>query len=305
MITQDDIQAYSDRRKELLNNKAFKSECGKCNGAGVVIKKRGGAKNNIFRKCSICRGSGEITKKEFGAKTIALSELFYKGYTRSDLRHMLIKTFRLNPATAEMDVSRAFHYIENEHSTNKKDVLSIHYRRYERIFRKYAELDIELVPKHLRGLRMFEALSIMIETLQSKERAFGMHAQNFSLKINQFNIAQKKVATRNKYDFKKLSLEELVEIKTLIDVAKKRTQASMVVDSDVAADMEFEKMTSAKRRKEEVEYDHPIQKVKTKKHRKEKEFQHVPMKTADDIKKKINESLKNSIIVSMNKKKNG
>ena len=304
MITQDDIEDYKNRRKELSNKASFKSECGKCNGEGVVIKKRGGAKNNIFRKCSICRGSGEITKKEFGAKTIALSELFYKGYTRSDLIHMLIKTFRLNPATAEMDVSRAFHFIENEHSTNKKDVLSIHYRRYEKIFRKYAELDLEQIPKAIRGLRMFEALSIMIETLQSKERAFGMHAKNFSLKINQFNLARKKVATRNVYDFKQLSLEDLVKVKALIDSAKSRSQASMIVDEDIAADTEFEKMTSAKRRNEEVEYDNPVQNIDTKKKPVIEEVIFRPRVTADDVKKKINDNLKNSIINRMKKTKN-
>ena len=296
MIKQEDKQSFFNKLEELKKQKKFIVVCEKCNGTGVSFQKRGSG-NNTFKKCGICSGKGTINKNDYTLKSIAAMDLFYKGYTRGEIIEFLVQHCGDTEGSATVYVSKAFYFVEHEHLMKKNDVLAIHYKRYEEIYRRNNEIEPEDIPAKFRAMRMFEVVTSMIETLQAKERAFGMHAKNFSIIVNQYRLAKKRSSSRNQYDLKKLPIEKLLEIKSMIETAKQRNNTPTVYKDTV--EDEANKMNTFAVSTKEFEYDSPIRKVNIIK--KENSLESKQGSTLDDVKNKMNEAFKLRIKESMKK----
>lgn len=292
MISTADKYFFNERMKQIKSSEWKNVTCSKCKGNGTIFKNRA-SKRYLYRKCSTCNGTGFISKGY--VKSHAVVDLFYKGYTRAEIADFLTVEFKLSENVIKNIMRDAFYYIENEHSAEIDDVLTLHYKRYEALYRKNAEIDFEKIPKQFRNLKMFETLNTMLDILQAKEKSFGMHNKNFSFQLNEYNIFKNRLEKVNKYDFSKLSLDELLELKTMLERSKE-------VDSieHIKTD-ETERFLEMPVEKREEPIDFPVKEIETTNKRKKLNDNKIKSKTLNQVRESMDKEFKKKMKIALKK----
>ncbi len=122
-------------------------------------------------------------------------------------------------STSATYTSFAVDMLREEYEKDKTTMIGLHLKRYDNIYLDNFDPKLpDNIPVNIRRSVKIDRNAIAMESLMNKEKLLGMHTDNFFIQIN--NIKKEKEEERNilesKLDFSKLEVEELIELKSLI-----------------------------------------------------------------------------------------
>lgn len=145
--------------------------------------------------------------------------------------------------------------IRKEFSLEKENLISVHILRYEEIWNKNFNINLEhLKPGYRNAIKCDHYITAM-ETLFQKERLLGVHSKKYKEKIKE--LKPNKEIEKLDFDLDKLSFEEQLEVSTLLEKCKpidKINREAVKDDSVLDVDVTITK--------KEIEIDSPIQQSK-------------------------------------------
>lgn len=109
--------------------------------------------------------------------------------------------------------------IKKEFEIEKDFLVDIHILRYEELFDKAINPDIERIPIQYRNSFLSESYINALDILAQKEKSLGIHSKTFKLQINNY-LQQKKFQAKKTINFDILSFKEQVELLNLIEATK-------------------------------------------------------------------------------------
>ena len=187
--------------------------------------------------------------------------------------------------------------IREETVTSIKDIIVLHYHRYEDIYREVINLrtkdGLPLKYDDLNSKEIYyvsEQFMLALEALRAKEKILGLHKRSFLTEIRK---KMKSMNQKESYDLSKLDIDEQVELSEFIGKAKKKNvkvkpkyELPSIHQDDEEARKEIKKESNG------FEIS-PIEKVQVEKRVKEKQ---INISSLDDIRakieKRVNEKIK-------------
>lgn len=142
-------------------------------------------------------------------------QLYYKGFTRDVVYEYLTSELKLPPTTANGVLDAAVRKTKDNFDIDKEYILNLHIKRYEDISSYCESLKVNNPKDIFEVNKKFDSLITWLESLNQKERLLGFHTKTFKVKFK--NYLQSKNKKKTSYDFSKLSIEELLELKEYLN----------------------------------------------------------------------------------------
>lgn len=141
-------------------------------------------------------------------------ELYYKGFTRDVVYEYLTSELKLPPTTANGVLDAAIRKTKDIFDLDKEYLLNLHIKRYEDISAYSSSIRVNNPGDIFELNKKFDSLITWLESLNQKERLLGFHTKTFKVKFK--NYLKTKNTKKTRYDFSKLSIEELIKIKEFV-----------------------------------------------------------------------------------------
>lgn len=130
-------------------------------------------------------------------------------------------------------IANANKHIIETFKEEKQYLIGLHLSRYDALYEKHIGLAAAKIGPKFRWKRVDHYLLAM-EALLSKEKLLGLHSRKYNIQLN--NYMSQDTSRRgqdNSYNFEKLSIEELVELDTLIKKSKVLKQDEDFNEDDI------------------------------------------------------------------------
>jgi hypothetical protein len=175
-------------------------------------------------------------------KTLVLVKEVYnqleKGVHAQEIVRNLKKRLGLNERTIHAYLTEAYKIIDKEAIKEVRTVINIHASRYEEIYQqcRYPTLeenfDEEGNPVPVTKTKILGLLNEAMNALYDKERVLGFHKKTFNLQLNNNTKVEKK-SIIDKYNLSKLSLQEKIELKNLLEKSKEDYVEVVIKNTEV------------------------------------------------------------------------
>lgn len=131
-------------------------------------------------------------------------------------------------------IANANKHIIETFKEEKQYLIGLHLSRYDALYEKHTGLAAAKVGSEFRWKRVDHYLLAM-EALLSKEKLLGLHSRKYNIQLNNYmsQDTSKRERGYNAYNFEKLSIEELVELDTLIKKSKVLKQDEDFNEDDI------------------------------------------------------------------------
>lgn len=153
------------------------------------------------------------------------AQAFEAGYSESKIAELLQSSFpRFSPENIQLVIHRGSLKIADRYVRDRKSIISLHIKRYDQeiqeIKRWFEEEEYENIDIKFQRDVMLGQLDSAITVLTAKEKVLQMHAKETQVRIfNKLNAKVKKKEVM--FDLKSLTLEEKIELLSLMRKAKK------------------------------------------------------------------------------------
>jgi hypothetical protein len=182
----EDTEKKAKKRKHELEQVALNEQINLTNISGKKeVKKYGG-------KEALVKGDVEIIVKD-------CVDLILKGYDYSEIVSQLSYQHQLNYNSAYNYIKKAQDEIKSHTAVDIEETIRIHTNKWEKLYKKFLDIG-----QH----------KLSIKCLQFKEKINGIHQQQTSLILNQF---EEEIEERSVYDLNKLSKEESERLRFLLN----------------------------------------------------------------------------------------
>lgn len=125
--------------------------------------------------------------------------------------------------------------IQQQYDHERDYLVDIHCLRYEDLYQKTLDVDLTKVPPEFRNSVLAESYVNAMETLIQKEKLLGYHHKTFKIQISNY-LQQKKQKQSKKVNLDALSLNEQIELLSLINKAKSENIVQQSIVSSITVE---------------------------------------------------------------------
>jgi len=193
-------------------------------------------------------------------KTLEIVEEIYgrleKNESTSSIIKDLVNRLKISEITVRKHIQKAYELLDKRADKNVETLIRLHCERYEDIYQqnrqrieeelRKAELeddeddfedleDNEDTKPKKKGPRKYiiNGCNIkIIEALWRKEKVLGFHKKKFNIQVNNNKTIEKKPPS-DKYDFSKLTLQEKIELRSLLEKSKEGYQETISKTTEI------------------------------------------------------------------------
>lgn len=169
------------------------------------------------------------------------------GVAQQSIAEDLLENKRLNQASVQIILNKADAVVASQHVRDRASIIAIHVKRYNSEIRSLQGQTFEHYDAFKKRQYRIEALMTMLDVMFAKEKVLQLHTKDTQVRI--FNKINAKVQKRDEdetLDLSVLTLEEKIELLSLITKAKRTSSELMSVQL---------REREAKVEAEEIEYE--------------------------------------------------
>lgn len=193
-------------------------------------------------------------------KAFEIAEEIYvkieKGESIKSIQKEISDRYALTPKVFNNHLSNVYEILDRRAEKNIKKVVDLHCDRYEelyqenrsyvnKLFYEYDEqedeveldddgevIDSNQKKRYLPKNTIANVLKEAMESLFRKEKALGFHKKKFNIQVNNNKLTKKSTSLEN-FDMSKLSLEEKIELRNLLEKTKETYTEKISSSNDI------------------------------------------------------------------------